>query len=155
MLWPNEIQEQTMAVASLASLNSAAPNSAASSLASMTGKGALGQADFMKLLMAQMRNQNPMDPQNGADFAAQLAQFSSLDGITQLNQNFASLLTLQSLSQGTNLIGKTVVYTKDAAGNTGRGTVSSVSVIGGQIQLVVGNANVGLNQIRSVEASTK
>jgi len=102
------------------------------------------------MLMAQMRNQNPMDPQNGADFAAQLAQFSSLDGINKLNQNFNSLLTLQGLSQGTNLIGKNVVYSKDAAGNTARGTVSSVSVIGGQIQLVIGNTNVGLNQIRSI-----
>lgn len=145
-----------MAVASLASLNaSAASTAASSSIPSLGGNQALGQQDFMKMLMAQMRNQNPMDPQNGADFAAQLAQFSSLDGINKLNQNFNSLLTLQGLSQGTNLIGKNVVYSKDAAGNTARGTVSSVSVIGGQIQLVIGNTNVGLNQIRSIEAGSK
>jgi flagellar basal-body rod modification protein FlgD len=145
-----------MAVASLASLNaSAASNAPASSIPSLVGNQAMGQADFMKLLMAQMRNQNPMDPQNGADFAAQLAQFSSLDGITKMNQNLSSMLTLQGLSQGTNLIGKNVVYTKDAAGNTARGTVGSVSVIGGQIQLVIGSANVGLNQIRSIEAGAK
>lgn len=145
-----------MAVASLASLNAtAASTAAASSIPALGGKQGLGQVDFMKLLMAQMRNQNPMDPQNGADFAAQLAQFSSLDGINKMNQNFSSLLTLQGLSQGTNLIGKNVVYTKDAAGNTARGTVGSVSVIGGQIQLVIGNATIGLNQISSIEASSK
>lgn len=141
-----------MAIASVASLNAAGTSAAPTA---SPANAALGQADFMKLLMAQMRNQNPMDPQNGADFAAQLAQFSSLDGINKLNQNFASLLMLQGLSQGTALIGKTVTYAKDAAGNTARGTVGSVSVINGQIHLMVGNTNVSLSQIRSVEGGTK
>src|SRR4051794_6507052 len=137
-----------MAIASIAGLNAAATPSAVSPAS--PNNQVLGQADFMKLLIAQLRNQNPMDPQNGADFAAQLAQFSSLDGINKLNQNFSSLLTLQGLSQGTNLIGKNVVYTKDANGNTARGTVNSVSVINGQIQLVIGNENVGMDKIRSI-----
>ncbi len=139
-------------IASLANLNSLPSASTASA---SPRSQALGRDDFMKLLMAQMRNQNPMDPQNGADFAAQLAQFSSLDGINQLNRNFSDMLMLQGLSQGTNLIGKTVVYSKDAAGNTARGAVSSVRIEAGQVQLVIGRNPVALSQIRSVEAGAK
>lgn len=136
------------AIASLASLNA----SPAASTPTSSSRQALGRDDFLKLLMAQLRNQNPLEPQNGAEFAAQLAQFSSLEGINKLNQNFSDMLMLQGLSQGTNLIGKTVVYAKDAAGNTARGTVTAVRVEAGAVQIMIGNTAVGLNQIRSVEA---
>lgn len=136
-------------IASLTSLNAGAPASTASTTSS-SSSGVLGQADFMKLLIAQMKNQNPLDPQSSTDFATQLAQFSSLNGINQLNQNFTNMLMLQGLSQGTNLIGKTVVYNKDTAGNTAKGTVSSVNVNNGAIQLVIGSANVSLSQIKTV-----
>lgn len=136
------------AIASLASLNA----SPAASTPTSSSRQALGRDDFLKLLMAQLRNQNPLEPQNGAEFAAQLAQFSSLEGINKLNQNFSDMLMLQGLSQGTNLIGKTVVYAKDAAGNTARGTVMAVRVEAGAVQIMIGNTAVGLNQIRSVEA---
>ena len=71
-------------------------------------------------------------------------------GITQLNQNLTSLLAMQSLSQGVNLIGKTVAYT-NSAGKTASGTVSSVTMVGGQLKVVINNTNVGLNQIQSVQ----
>lgn len=144
-----------MPIASASSLNAAGSGAATSAGSTKSGTPAIGQADFMKLLMAQLRNQNPLDPQNGAEFASQLAQFSSLDGINKLNQNFTSMLALQGLSQGANLIGKNVVYTKDADGNTARGTVNSVSLINGQVHLAIGNATVSLNQIRSIEAGPK
>jgi flagellar basal-body rod modification protein FlgD len=110
--------------------------------------------DFMKLLMAQMQNQNPMNPQSSNDYITQMAQFSTVQGITQLNQSITSMVALQGLTQGVSLIGKTVTYT-NAAGNTASGTVGSVAMVGGQPQLVINNTNVSLSQIQSIQAGAR
>jgi flagellar basal-body rod modification protein FlgD len=80
--------------------------------ATSTSTKIVGKDDFMKLLLAQMKNQNPLDPMDGANFSAQLAQFSSLEQLTNMNTE----LKTQSLNQMTlgyaqsaNLIGKEVI----------------------------------------------
>src|SRR6266436_3662033 len=126
----------------LASLNSGTAQGSASPSSS------LGQADFLKLLMAQMQHQDPMSPMSGTDFTAQLAQFSSLQGIQQLNTNISSMLLLQGLTQGANLIGKNVTYAKAGSNATAHGAVSSVNVDGaGSVQLVIGGTGVALSQV--------
>jgi len=79
---------------------------------SATGKQALGKDSFLKLLVTQLNNQNPLDPQDNSEFVAQLAQFSSLEGITTLNDtvtgiasNFSSSQALQASS----LVGRSVI----------------------------------------------
>lgn len=57
---------------------------------SLTEKG-LGKDAFLKLLIAQLRNQNPLNPVQGTDFIAQTAQFSSLEQLQQINQSLAQL----------------------------------------------------------------
>jgi len=47
---------------------------------------------FLKLLVAQLKNQDPLSPQDGAQFVAQLAQFSSLDQLVSINQMLGDLL---------------------------------------------------------------
>jgi flagellar basal-body rod modification protein FlgD len=72
----------------------------------------LGQDDFLKMLIAQLQNQDPLNPLQGADFAAQLAQFSSLDQLTQINtqlSTLASSLSSANNSQVVGLIGDEVV----------------------------------------------
>ena len=134
-------------IASIASLSSPRTSSASSAGPSKQ------TLDFMKLLMAQMRNQNPMDPQTGTEFMGQIAQFTQVEGINKLNQGFNEMILLQGLSQGSNLIGKTVVYDKN--GTSARGTVASVQVNDGKVQLTIGGAAVNLSQVRSVESGTR
>lgn len=110
--------------------------------------------DFLKLLMAQMRNQNPMEPQNGTEFMTQIAQFSQLDGINKLNSNFSDMIALQSLTQSAGLIGKTVSYAT-SNGSAAKGVVTSVASNGGKIQLMIGGAAIDLSQVRTVEAGPK
>lgn len=72
----------------------------------------LGKDDFMKLLLAQLKNQDPLKPLDGTDFAAQLAQFSSLEQLsnmnTELKNQSVSQMTM-NYAQSVNMIGKDVV----------------------------------------------
>lgn len=64
--------------------------SAAASLAGSTGSAALGRDEFLQLLVAQLRNQDPTSPQDGHEFAAQLAQFSSVEQLTNIGTAMSS-----------------------------------------------------------------
>src|SRR5438094_697892 len=72
--------------------------------AAATTLGGLGQSDFLKLLTTQLQYQNPLEPMSSGEFASQLAQFSTLDGMQQLNSTLGNMLLLQSITQGANLI---------------------------------------------------
>lgn len=112
----------------------------------------LGRDQFMQLLVTQMRNQNPLEPMKDAEFIAQLAQFSSLEGIEKLNTSFDDMLSLQQLTQGSNLIGKTVQFQTGDPPILGQGKVDGVTVQNGAVQLMVGNNLVPLTQVRSMLA---
>ncbi|MCX6135327.1 MAG: flagellar hook capping protein [Ignavibacteriales bacterium] len=58
-----------------------------------TPKSTLGKDDFLNLLVTQMQHQDPLDPMKGTEFAAQLAQFSSLEQLTNINSNLTQSLT--------------------------------------------------------------
>ena len=118
-----------------------------------SGSQSLGKTDFLKLLATQMRYQNPLDPMKDSEFVAQLAQFSSVEGIQQLNSSFANMLLLQQMTQGANLIGKTIAYQKTDSPLTTRGVVASVRVDGGNLSLMVDGKPVALSQVRGIEST--
>ena len=68
----------------------------------------LGSVDFMKLIIAQMRNQNPLEPQKDSDFMAQMAQFESLNQMKLVAQGMKVLQGVNELSSAAGLLGKTV-----------------------------------------------
>lgn len=69
----------------------------------------LGQLDFMKLIIAQMRNQNPLEPQKDSDFMAQMAQFEALNQTKAMAQGMKVLQGVTELSSAANLLGKTII----------------------------------------------
>ena len=74
-------------------------SSTTSSTSTSTKSTALGQDEFMTMLLAELKNQDPLNPMDGKDFAAQLAQFSSLQQLSNLNTTMSSLPTyLQAFS---------------------------------------------------------
>ncbi len=109
----------------------------------------IGQQQFMKLLIAQLQNQDPMDPVSQEDSIAQLAQFSTLEGIEQLNANFSSFMKLQQLTEGAGLVGKQVEWLDDD-GNRQQGVVESVSVKDGDLQLKIDGKIIPLDNVTSV-----
>jgi flagellar basal-body rod modification protein FlgD len=87
-----------------------------SSGANITGKQSLGKEDFLQLLVAQLQAQDPLDPQSAEDFSAQLAQFSALEQMTNVNTNLEQTRKFEQAinnSSLVNLIGKNV----DSPGN--------------------------------------
>ena len=113
----------------------------------------LGRDQFMRLLVTQMRNQNPLDPIKDAEFIAQLAQFSSLEGIEKLNANFSDMLALQQLTQGASLLGRNVIYQPPDSPAAERGVVDGISLQNGKIELVVRGTLVPLDRVWGTVAS--
>ena len=103
------------------------------------GNQILGKDDFLKLMVAQMKNQDPMNPSDDKDNIAQMAQFSSLEQITNLATATQKLADSMQMTQTLGLIGHTVSYT-NADGTPLTGTVSAVDVVGGTPSLTVGDA---------------
>lgn len=106
------------------------------SAASAAGSAAVSQTsnigiqDFLKILTAQLNNQDPLKPVDNEQFVAQIAQFATLDQSRQLNDKIDGLLSIQSATQSIGLLGKTVDISHD--GSTFSGQVSALSLSGGQ-----------------------
>ena len=80
-------------------------------------KAVLGKDDFLKLLVSQLKNQDPLNPMESTEFTAQLAQFSSLEQLTNMNESLEYLKLYQSSinnAQAVGFIGKTVKATGDS-----------------------------------------
>ena len=105
-------------------------------------KQALGQADFLKLLVTQMTSQDPLNPQNATDFVAQLAQFSSLQSTQTMQSGIASM-------QANNLIGRTVIV-NSSNGTLATGVISAVQMQAGTPEIIVNGQSYGLGDITSI-----
>src|ERR1041384_1480610 len=89
-----------------------ATDAAAAATKAKADKNILGKDDFLKLMVAQMKNQDPMNPADDKDNIAQMAQFSSLEQITNLATAVHDLSNRMSLTQNVGLLGHDVTYTK-------------------------------------------
>lgn len=99
--------------------------------ANAKGKASLGKNDFLNLMMAQLKYQNPLDPMDGTEYAAQLAQFSSLEQMTNMNDTLEqSIDTNYLLAQSVNntmsatLIGKEVKISGKTIKYSGEDSIS-------------------------------
>ena len=120
-------------------------------MVSSVGSSQVSQDQFLQLMVAQLKAQNPLEPTSNGEFLAQLAQFSTLSGTEKLNTSFSQMLQLQEITQGSNLIGKQISYTK-ADGSAGQGAVKGVAVTNGQIALQVNSDSVSLSQVAGFSA---
>jgi flagellar basal-body rod modification protein FlgD len=72
------------------------------------GSTALGYDAFLQLLIAQMQNQDPMEPMKSSDYVAQLATFSQVEKSIAMNDRLAALLSATRITQAEGIIGKSV-----------------------------------------------
>ncbi len=106
--------------------------------------GTLGQNDFLKLMIAQLQAQNPLEPSNGNEYVTELAQFTQLEQTT-------NLASAGELSSAVQLIGHTVSYSDPTTGATATGVVESVqSATAGPTVTVEGVSGIKLSSVTQV-----
>jgi flagellar hook assembly protein FlgD len=126
------------------------------SLATTTAQASNIQMDYMKLLVTQLQNQNPLEPLNNNEMASQLAQFSQLQQLETMNASFAQVLATASRDYASSLIGKNVLFAAETEAGTTQnfsGKVEQVyNNVDGEVYLLVGDNNVKLEDVLSVGA---
>lgn len=119
-------------------------NASSSSNNSSTTKTSqdLGKDDFLNLLVTQLKYQDPLSPMEDKEFISQMAQFTSLEQMKNMNNSV-------QITQATSFIGKQVTWA-DSQGNEVKGIVKSVKIVNGEARVIVGNETLELKQILSV-----
>jgi flagellar basal-body rod modification protein FlgD len=127
------------------SVTSVTPNSVTGSTATDTVQNTnqtLNQNDFLQLLVSQMENQDPLNPESNTDMAAQMAQFTSL-------QQSSAMSGSLSMMQANSLVGSTVTV-QVGSNNSASGVVSGVDMSTGSPQIVINGAEYSLSQVLAV-----
>ncbi|MFN7177123.1 MAG: flagellar hook assembly protein FlgD [Thermaurantiacus sp.] len=112
----------------------------------------LGQEDFLTLLTAQLRNQNPLSPLDNEAFVAQLAQFSTVSGITEMNRSLERLLEIAGRGDAA---GAPQWLGRQVSGAGLSGTVTSVRFEpGGQLVLTLDErVDIPLSAVSAVQGA--
>ncbi len=122
-------------------------NSLANAVQSATASSGqfVSENTFLTLLMTQLQNQDPMNPQDPSQFVSQLASFSSLEQMTAMNTNMQNVLD----NSATSLIGQNVTLL-DSSGNMVQGTVSGIVYYANTPAVQVNGQNYPLSDIQNV-----
>lgn len=102
----------------------------------------LGKDDFLNLLVTQLKYQDPLSPMEDKEFISQMAQFTSLEQMKNMNNSV-------QITQATSFIGKQVTWA-DSQGNEMAGVVKSVKIVNGEARVLVGDQTLELKQILTV-----
>jgi flagellar basal-body rod modification protein FlgD len=113
-------------------------NTASAATAQSTGSaGSVDYQSFLKLLVAEMKNQDPTEPMDSTQYVAQLAAFSQVEQSIQVNNKLERILQSSAVSQAESLLGRTIT---SADGQT-TGVVSSVKLYANGIVAVLENGS--------------
>jgi|GEM_PF-1119222 len=105
----------------------------------------LGLDDFLNILVAELQNQNPLEPMDNTEMTSQIAQFSMLDGISSLQSSISEMKSLE-------MIGKDVIAFDPVSGSYVQGIVGGIIRQNGEIYLNVGGSYVSFENIMQVKA---
>lgn len=107
-------------------------------------ESSLGKDDFLKLLITQLQNQDPLSPTNDTEFIAQMAQFSSLEQMQNIN-------TAMETTKASSMIGSLITWVDDQ-GNPMSGVVTGVRIVNGEPKLMLGdNSLLDVGKVLTVE----
>jgi flagellar basal-body rod modification protein FlgD len=115
----------------------------------------MGQTEFLSLLVTQMRNQDPLKPVSDTEFIAQMAQFTSLEQTKAMSSDVQELRQSYALTQGTNLLGKTVKVATSENENQvfTKGIVTGLEVNrDGDVSLILNNKAYALESVIAVNS---
>ncbi|MGV8978420.1 MAG: flagellar hook capping FlgD N-terminal domain-containing protein [Cellulomonas sp.] len=127
----------------------AAAASSASPAAPAKASDTLDKEAFLKLLVAQLRNQDPSKPMDSSELMAQTTQLSTMEQLTALTKTSQEGFALQMRMAAASLVGRQVTYANES-GATVTGAVTSVSYAGSVPTVTVGGKAVALDAVSSV-----
>ncbi|HNR90073.1 MAG TPA: flagellar hook capping FlgD N-terminal domain-containing protein [Spirochaetota bacterium] len=113
-------------------------------------KGELGKDSFLKLLVTELRHQDPTNPMADKEFISQMAQFSSLEQMHNLNNSMKGLTDMAQSNKAYSLLGKSVEAVDPKTGKVVRGAVTGITHNGNDIRIKIGATEVGLAEIHGV-----
>lgn len=126
------------------------PGTSAATTAAPQPGGALGKDAFMQLLVAQMRFQNPMNPVDGQQYMAQLAQFAQVEKLEAISKAQSDASVWQKAIAGQAMLGRTVTG-KGPTGEEITGTVTSVTLTSAGPRLeLTGGGSLGVDDVSVV-----
>jgi flagellar basal-body rod modification protein FlgD len=105
---------------------------------------------FLKLLVAQLKYQDPTSPADPTQFVTQTAQFSMVEKLDAVAKAQEQLVTAQLMTTATSLVGRTISYSGDD-GISHTGVVASATISGSNPTVKVGNTDVPLSSVREVQ----
>src|SRR5881397_3400938 len=112
----------------------------------------LSQDDFLKLVVAQLTTQDPLNPQTDTQFIAQMTQFTALQQTQAMKDDIEKLRAAGEISQSSGLLGRSVQL-QDANGALSQGTVTAVQVEAGTPQLIVNGQPHDLAEVVMIESA--
>jgi flagellar basal-body rod modification protein FlgD len=149
-------------MADIGATTSSSSGSSSSTNSAVTGTNGLQDLDinqFLKLMVSELMNQDPLNPMDNTQLVQQIGELRSIAASDQLTTSLQSLQTQQSLTTAASLIGKQV-SALDSKNNNVSGTISAVTVQVDQTnnnkrsyQVKIGDKTVDLNNIREVDGS--
>jgi flagellar basal-body rod modification protein FlgD len=118
--------------------------------ASSTGTNSLDESDFMVMLVAQLKNQNPMEPMDDKALMGQVTQLNSLHELQAISAQLKTLATSSQTSYAASLIGKQVKTYKTGEEPV-EGQVTAMEIIDGDVILTIGDKTALLSSVTEVK----
>lgn len=132
------------------------PGIGASNATSAAGSNqALGDIDmsqFLNLMIAELQNQDPLNPMSNSEMMQQISQIRSIDSTTKLTDTLDAVLLGQNLANASSLIGKEVRALTDGGGYV-TGAVDRVSIVDGVAKVHIGDSQIKLENIAEIKSA--
>jgi len=127
-------------------------NSTSKTVSAATNSTSSDKDMFLKLLLAQMKYQDPMNPTDSSQYLSQMAQFTQVEKLDDVATNTSDLLTASQMQSAIGMVGSTVEY--GVGEKAGTGVVTGITIVDGTPQLLVnGSTKVPLTDLTSVKVA--
>lgn len=141
-----------MAISPISQVTAQTASAVQTASPSSTGITGMGESDFMLMLMAQLKHQNPMEPMDDKALMGQVTQLNSLHELQAISSQIKTLATASQTSYAASLIGKQVKAQKEGY-ELMEGLVTEMEVIDGDCILTVGDSQVLLSEVTNVKVA--
>jgi flagellar basal-body rod modification protein FlgD len=113
----------------------------------------LSPNEFLKLLVSQLQNQDPLNPTDQSQFVGELAQMQSVSELQQMNTTLTASSSQGSTSSALAMLGRTVTWVDSQTSSTSTGIVSAVLLTSSGVTLKVGETDVPIGNVTQVAGS--